>query len=155
MKTRRPEKIILRLGKELKDKAFPLGSSSATTQPPLENLVGKTYGFIWYFLLVLFLLSSPFPPFFLLLFLNFSFHVSFWLTLGNWRFNFHLAAPLCGIVVSDSLRKYGDRSGTDRKPPARKVCFIYDEVARTVAASNVYQRLQRWHVSPVTERFAN
>ena len=55
MKTRRPEKIILRVGKELKDKAFPLGSSNATAQPPLENLVGKTYGFHLIFSL------RPFP----------------------------------------------------------------------------------------------
>ena len=80
MKTRRPEKIILRVGKELKDKAFPLripsGSSNATAQPPLENLVGKTYGFHLIFSL------RPFPSLIFLFFIIISqffvpFHVSF------------------------------------------------------------------------------
>lgn len=131
MKTRRPEKIILRVGKELKDKAFPLGSSNATAQPPLENLVGKTYGFHLIFSL------RPFPSLIFLFFFSIiisqffvPFHVSFWLTRLTRRFNSHLPAPLCGIVVSDSLRKHGDRSGTDTKPPPEKRLFY---LRRTVA----------------------
>lgn len=132
MKTRRPEKIILRVGKELKDKAFPLGSSNATAQPPLENLVGKTYGFHLIFSL------RPFPSLIFLFFIIISqffvpFHVSFWLTRLTRRFNSHLPAPLCGIVVSDSLRKHGDRSGTDTKPPPEKRLFY---LRRTVAFTN-------------------
>lgn len=98
---------------------------------PLKISLGKHTVFTWYFPFVLFLLLFFFFLFFIIISQFFvPFHVSFWLTRLTRRFNSHLPAPLCGIVVSDSLRKHGDRSGTDTKPPPEKRLFY---LRRTVA----------------------
>lgn len=152
MKTRRPEKIILRVGKELKDKAFPLGSSNATAQPPLENLVGKTYGFHLIFSL------RPFPSL-IFLFSFFYYYFSIFRSVSrfvlinsaNSALQFSFArSPLwhrCKWLVTET--RWQKRHGYET--PARETFVLF------TTNSGVYQQRlqQRWHVSSVTERFAN